>query len=136
MSASFLKTSISLQVIQAFSDGLYASPAIFSARKFFQRSNRKKQTFFYHFSHNTKTSPYNQVNIHMTVWFTNILIRIINPKRSSMQHPHILFLRNINSSHRCSNPEFSSFQLTAVIQNEFYGYFALNINATANAIDK
>ena len=133
-------------MIQAFSDGLYASPAIFSARKFFQRSNRKKTTFFYHFSHNTKTSPYNQVKYtrngliykysNISIYFDLAILCPIIPKSSSKQHPHILFLRNINSSQRCSHPEFSSFQSTAVIKNEFYGSFTLNINATANAIYK
>lgn len=50
-----------LKVIQAFSDGLYASPAVFSARNFFRRSSKQKTTFFYHFSHHTKMGLYNQV---------------------------------------------------------------------------
>ena len=55
-----------LKVIQAFSDGLYASPAVFSARNFFRRSSKQKTTFFYHFSHHTKMGPYNQVIIELT----------------------------------------------------------------------
>ena len=48
-----------LQVLQAFSDALYASPGIFSAGTFARKS---KNTYFYHFSHHSKVGPYGQVS--------------------------------------------------------------------------
>ena len=47
-----------LQVLQAFSDALYASPGIFSAGTFARKS---KNTYFYHFAHHSKMGPYGQV---------------------------------------------------------------------------
>ena len=66
-SCRFTTSNVYLQVIQAFSDGLYASPAVYSARNFFQRSSKQQTTFFYHFSHHTKMGPYNQVIIIIVV---------------------------------------------------------------------
>ncbi|XP_059081378.1 neuroligin-4, Y-linked-like [Tigriopus californicus] len=43
------------QILSAFSDGLYGAPGIFSAGTFFRKS---KNTFFYHFTHHTKSGPY------------------------------------------------------------------------------
>nr|XP_040566770.1 neuroligin-1-like [Lepeophtheirus salmonis] len=51
------------QVLQAFSDGLYVSPAVFSVGTFFRKS---KNTFFYHFSHQTKGGPFSQYKIGST----------------------------------------------------------------------
>lgn len=59
---TFLLDIYFFQVLEAFSDGLYASPAIFSAGTFVRKS---KNTFFYHFTHHTKMGAYGQVSLHI-----------------------------------------------------------------------
>ena len=56
---TFKAMFLSFQVMSAFSDGLYASPAVFSAGTFFRKT---KDTYFYHFSHQTKSGPYATVS--------------------------------------------------------------------------
>ena len=48
-----------LQVLSAFSDGLYVSPALFSAGTF---ARKNKDTYFYHFEHGPRSGPYAAVS--------------------------------------------------------------------------
>jgi hypothetical protein len=50
-----------LQILSAFSDGLYVSPSVYSAGTFARKS---KNTFFYHFAHRPNGGPYAAVSVH------------------------------------------------------------------------
>ena len=49
-----------LQVLQAFSDALYVSPAVYSVGTFLRRT---KNVYFYHFAHRSKMDPYGLVKM-------------------------------------------------------------------------
>ena len=48
-----------LQILSAFSDGLFVSPAVFSAGAFARKS---KDAYFYHFDHSPRSGPYAAVS--------------------------------------------------------------------------
>ena len=48
-----------MQVLSAFSDGLYVSPAVLSAGTF---ARKTRDTYFYHFEHGPRSGPYAAVS--------------------------------------------------------------------------
>ena len=47
-------------MLQAFSDALYVSPAVYSVGTFLRRT---KNVYFYHFAHRSKMDPYGLVKM-------------------------------------------------------------------------
>ena len=48
-----------LQILSAFSDGLFVSPAVFSAGSFARKS---EDAYFYHFDRSPRSGPYAAVS--------------------------------------------------------------------------
>ena len=48
-----------LQILSAFSDGLFVSPAVVSASTF---ARKTEDAYFYHFNHSHKSGPYAAVS--------------------------------------------------------------------------